>query len=27
MARGQDIRRARHIFWLLAVYAGEHGDL
>lgn len=27
MVRGRDIWRARHIFWLLAVYAGEHGDL
>jgi len=27
MARGRNIWLARHIFWLLAVYAGEHGDL
>jgi hypothetical protein len=27
VARGRDIWRARHVFWLLAVYAGEHRDL
>lgn len=27
MAQGRDIRRAHHVFWLLAVYAGKHGDL
>ena len=25
MAPGQDMRRERHIFWIRAIYAGEHG--